>query len=95
MQSSEVLVRDLSSYTTNQEIAPCSSGWFWQTLSAVSQITHFDFPLRPVLQNGVGQRHGQKNTKELPTRQMVFASSPDEKSSSNQNHNPIHGMDDD
>jgi len=77
------------------KIAPCSSWRFCQTLSAVSQITQFHFPLCPVLENGVRKRHEKKNSKELPTRQMVFDSPPDEKSSPNENHNPIHEMDDD
>jgi hypothetical protein len=65
------------------------------TLSVVSQITQFYFPLCPGLENGVRKRHEQKNSKELPTRQMVFDGPPDEKSSPNQNYNPIHEMDDD
>jgi hypothetical protein len=65
------------------------------TLRPFSQITQFHFPFCPVLENGVRKRQEEKNSKELPTRQMVFNSPPDEKSSTNQNHNPVHEMDDD
>jgi len=65
------------------------------TLSVVSQITQFYFPLCPVLENGVRKRHEQKNSKELPARQMVFGSPPDEETSPKQNHNPIDEMDGD
>jgi hypothetical protein len=76
-------------------IAPRSSWRFCETLFAVSQITQFHFPFCPVLKNGVWKRHEQKNSEELPTRQMVFGGPPDEKTSPNQNHNPIHEMDND
>ena len=36
-----------------------------------------------------------KKTQELPARQMVFASPPDEETSPKQNHNPIDDMDGD
>jgi hypothetical protein len=76
-------------------IAPGSSWRFCQTLFAVSQIAQFHFPFCPVLENGIRKQHKQSDSIGLPTRQMVFDGPPDEKTSPNQNHNPIHEMDDD